>query len=177
MSETIYRGSYHDMVLAVSPDRSLVKKYLKNIRGLQKSEYDIDEVRVSSVSYHKFSKYILREFTKNLYLPERDCTALESEIDISHSGMIDTVNSMKSYLKIISGIDDLDDSAIQLRETIDTMESDLKDKKLSKKITKRIIKLSPIMSPNIHIYLDAIKRAEEMEALDDLYYGHLYGDE
>ena len=84
---------------------------------------------------------------------------------------------MREYYQKIQFIDIMNKHANQLKETIHNMEDDLTNKKILKKLRKKIIKSSTIVNSSIEEYLQLIHIKNECDELDSLYKYHLYGND
>ena len=172
---TIYRGYYQSMLLAVSTDKQILKKYLKETRKLSSSDYYIQKTKIDSDNiYALYDEFILEEYLKDLYLPARDCALLDREVQDYFNDAVNTLNQMRDYLRSIQGIDMLEKHAIQLKETIHNMEEDLTTKKVLKKMKKKVIKTSKLLSFDINIYCSTLKYKNEIKELDEMYLTKLY---
>lgn len=172
---TIYRGYYQSMLLAVSTDKQILKKYLKETRKLSSSDYYIQKTKIDSDNiYALYDDFILEEYLKDLYLPARDCALLDREVQDYFNDAVNTLNQMRDYLRSIQGIDMLEKHAIQLKETIHNMEEDLTTKKVLKKMKKKVIKTSKLLSFDINIYCSTLKYKNEIKELDEMYLTKLY---
>ena len=171
---TIYIGYYQNTILAASPDKKILKHYLKETRKLSPNEYTIrDSYMASENIYALYEGYLLEEYLKDLYLPAKDCNELDEEVQDYFDEAVRTLNQMRNYLHSIEGIDILEKHALQLRETIHNMEEDFTTKKVLKKIRKKVIKSSKLLSSDIAIYCNATKRYEEMRELDRMYFDRI----
>ena len=81
---------------------------------------------------------------------------------------------MRDYLRSIQGIDILEKHAIQLKETIHNMEEDLTTKKVLKRMKKRVIKTSKLLSSDINTYCKTLNYKNELKELDRMYLDRLY---
>lgn len=172
---TIHRGYYQSMLLAVSTDKQILKKYLKETRKLSSSDYYIQKTKIDSDNiYALYDDFILEEYLKDLYLPARDCALLDREVQDYFNDAVNTLNQMRDYLRSIQGIDMLEKHAIQLKETIHNMEEDLTTKKVLKKMKKKVIKTSKLLSFDINIYCSTLKYKNEIKELDEMYLTKLY---
>ena len=131
----------------------------------------------SDNAYVLYDEFMLEEYLKDLYLPARDCSLLDKEVQDYFNDAVNTLNQMRDYLRSIQGIDILEKHAIQLKETIHNMEDDLTNKKILKKLRKKIIKSSTIVNSSIEEYLQLIHIKNECDELDSLYKYHLYGND
>ena len=167
---TIYIGYYQNTILAVSPDKKILKHYLKETRKLSPNEYTIrDSYMASENVYALYEDYLLEEYLKDLYLPVKDCNELDEEVQDYFDEAVRTLNQMRNYLHSIEGIDILEKHALQLKETIHNMEEDLTTKKVLKKIRKKVVKSSKFLSSNIDTYCSATRKYEEIKELDTMY--------
>ena len=174
---TIYRGYYHSILLAVSTDKQILKSYLKRIRKLTSDEYFIQKSAIDFDNvYALYEDYILEEYLKDLYLPARDCTLLDKEVQAYFNEAVNTLNQMRNYLRSIQGIDILEKHSLQLKETIHSMEEDLTTKKVLKKMQKKVIKTSKLLSSDINEYCRTLNCRNEVAELDRLYLDKLYDD-
>ena len=168
---TIYIGYYRNTILAVSPDKKILKHYLKETRKLFPNEYTIRDSYIASENvYALYEDYLLEEYLKDLYLPARDCSLLDKEVQDYFNDAVNTLNQMRDYLRSIQGIDILEKHAIQLKETIHNMEEDLTTKKVLKKLRKKVIKSSKLLSSDINVYCSTTRKYEEMRELDRMYF-------
>ena len=167
----IYIGYYQNIILAVSPDKKILKQYLKNTRNLSSKEYTItDSYMASENAYILYEDYLLEEYLKDLYLPAKDCNELDEEIECYFEEAVKTLDRMRTYLHSIEGIDILEKHALQLKETIHNMEEDLTTKKVLKKLRKKVIKSSKLLSSDINVYCSTTRKYEEMRELDRMYF-------
>ena len=167
---TIYIGYYRNTILAVSPDKKILKQYLKETRKLSPNEYAIrDSYMASENVYALYEGYLLEEYLKDLYLPAKDCNELDEEVQDYFDEAVRTLNQMRNYLHSIEGIDILEKHALQLKETIHNMEEDLTTKKVLKKMRKKVVKSSKFLSSNIDTYCSATRKYEEIKELDTMY--------
>ena len=167
---TIYIGYYQNTILAASPDKKILKHYLKETRKLSPNEYTIrDSYMASENVYALYEDYLLEEYLKDLYLPVKDCNELDEEVQDYFDEAVRTLNQMRNYLHSIEGIDILEKHALQLKETIHNMEEDLTTKKVLKKIRKKVVKSSKFLSSNIDTYCSATRKYEEIKELDKMY--------
>lgn len=172
----LYRGYYKGHLLAVSLDKKALKSYLKDIREL--SEYEIDDSYMEIDQINKlYDGLIIEQYLKDLYLPSRDCEILDREVEVEMNHFVDTLNSMRDYYRKIQSIDIMEKHASQLKETIQNMEDDLTNKKVLKKLRKKIIKSSPVMNSSIEEYYQLIHIKEECDELDSQYRFHLYNND
>ena len=123
-----------------------------------------------------YEDYILEEYLKDLYLPARDCTLLDKEVQAYFNEAVNTLNQMRNYLRSIQGIDILEKHSLQLKETIHSMEEDLTTKKVLKKMQKKVIKTSKLLSSDINEYCRTLNCRNEVAELDRLYLDKLYDD-
>lgn len=173
----IYRGYYRNALLAVTTNKERLKEYLKNVRGLTKDDYYIEESSIDEDEIDKlYPKLFMTEYLKDLYLPQRDIDTLEREIETEFQHYIDILDGMRYYYNQIQYIDYMEKRARQLKETIHNMEEDLTTKKTLKKLRKQIIKASPVMSKNIEDYISNNKIDRENQELDRQYRYHLLYD-
>lgn len=172
---TIYRGYYQSNLLAVSTDKQILKTYLKETRRLSSNEYYIQKSKMDSDNaYALYDEFMLEEYLKDLYLPARDCSLLDKEIQDYFNDAVNTLNQMRNYLRSIQGIDILEKHAIQLKETIHNMEEDLTTKKVLKRMKKRVIKTSKLLSSDINTYCKTLNYKNELKELDRMYLDRLY---
>lgn len=172
----LYRGYYKGHLLAVSLDKKALKSYLKDVRNLD--EYEIDDSYMETDNIHKlYDGLIIQQYLKDFYLPSRDCDILDEEVEKEINHYVDTLNSMREYYQKIQFIDIMSKHADQLKETIHNMEDDLTNKKILKKLRKKIIKSSTIVNSSIEEYLQLIHIKNECDELDSLYKYHLYGND
>ena len=87
-----------------------------------------------------------------------------------------TINQMRDYLRSVQGIDILEKHSLQLKETIHSMEEDLTTKKVLKKMQKKVIKTSKLLSSDINEYCRTLNCRNEVAELDRLYLDKLYDD-
>ena len=168
---TIYIGYYRNTILAVSPDKKILKHYLKETRKLSPNEYTIrDSYMASENVYALYEDYLLEEYLKDLYLPVKDCNELDEEVQDYFDEAVRTLNQMRNYLHSIEGIDILEKHVLQLRETIHNMEEDLTTNKALKKMRKKVIKSSKLLSSDINVYCSTTRKYEEMRELDRMYF-------
>lgn len=172
----IYRGYYKGHLLAVSPNKKVLKSYLKDIRHLD--EIDIED---SIMEYENaitlYDGLFLINYIKDFYVTQEDSIILDNEINTEFDKYVETLNSMRAYYKKISTIDIMEKHAKQLKDTIDNMSDDLTNKKVLKRLKKNIIYTSDIFSTNIEDYLRLKKIKKSCKELDDLYYFHLYAED
>ena len=167
---TIYVGYYRNTILAASPDKKILKRYLKETRKLSSDDYLIQDFYMASENiYSLYEDYLLEEYLKDLYLPAKDCVALDTEVQTYFDESVETLNRMRSYLHSIEGIDILEKHTLQLKETIHNMEEDLTTRKVLKKMRKKVIKSSKLLSSNINTYCSYTKRYMEIREYDKLY--------
>ena len=165
----LYRGYYKGHLLAVSLDKKALKSYLKDVRNLD--EYEIDDSYMETANTHKlYDGLIIQQYLKDFYLPSRDCDILDEEVEKEINHYVDTLNSMREYYQKIQFIDIMNKHANQLKETIH-------NKKILKKLRKKIIKSSNIVNLSIEEYLQLIHIKNECDELDSLYKYHLYGND
>lgn len=173
----LYRGYYQNTILAVSSNKEFLKSYLKDIRGLDKEDYDIEDSLIDEDDIEKlYSGLVMYEYMKDLYLPQRDIDVLEREIEKEFLHYIDILDGMRYYYHQIEYIDYMEKHAKQLKETIHNMEEDLTSKKILKKLRKQIIKSSLVMSKNIDEYMSNDKIDKANRELDQQYRYHLMYD-
>lgn len=172
----LYRGYYKGCLLAVSLDKKALKSYLKDIRELD--EYEIDDSYMEIDQIHKlYDGLIIQQYLKDFYLPSRDCDILDEEVKKEINHYVDTLNSMREYYRKIQSIDIMSKHAEQLKETIHNMEDDLTNKKVLKKLRKKIVKSSTVINSPIEEYLSLIHIKNECDELDSLYRYHLYNND
>ena len=173
----LYRGYYHSTLLAVSTNKSILKYYLKETRHLNSDDYHIEKSNMDSDNiYALYDDYILEEFSKDLYLPVRDCRILEREVESYFSNCVNTLNQLREYLRSIQGIDILSKHALQIQDTIHNMEDDLTNSKVLKKMRKRVIKTSKVLSTDIQTYCKLMNIKNEELQMDNMYLYKLYDD-
>ena len=149
--------------------------YLKETRRLSSNEYYIQKSKMDSDNaYALYDEFMLEEYLKDLYLPARDCSLLDKEVQDYFNDAVNTLNQMRDYLRSIQGIDILEKHAIQLKETIHNMEEDLTTKKVLKRMKKRVIKTSKLLSSDINTYCKTLNYKNELKELDRMYLDRLY---
>lgn len=171
----LYRAYYHNILIAVSINKYILKEYMKNTRNLDSNDFNIEECTITTDDIiNLYEQYYLEEYLKDLYLPRRDCEILDKEVQNEFDHFVKTLNDMRYYYQRIKYIDIMEKHAKQLAETIHNMEEDLTTKKTLKKLRKRIVRSSMVLSSNINEYLSTLKIEKESKELRTEYLYKVY---
>lgn len=174
----VYRAYYQNQLLAVHHNKQILKSYLKHIRNLSAKQYHIENSYISSENISiLYDQYYLDEYLKDLYLPRGDCDKLDKEVQNEFDYYVSTLDGLRYYYNQIKHINYLTHHAIQLSDTIKNMEEDLTTRKALKKLKKKIIQSSPLLSLDIVTYLNTNKITDECDALTLEYKSRLYSDD
>jgi hypothetical protein len=143
--------------LAVSNKEKKIKKYLKDVRGLKKDEYYIDELYMDEYSLQcNYEDYILEDWHGDL-LPRRDIEFINKELYLRSAYIKDLIHELGSLYKLLDLCDELDKEANCIDNAIKTISNVLNSKKKKRKLLASIAISSPIYSYNILTYLDAMR--------------------
>lgn len=173
----LHRAYYKENLLAASVNLHILESYMKNVRKLSKKGYHIISSNISTDHILLlYDQEFLREYIKDIYLPQRDCNSLNREVENEYNHYLSTLENMKEYYNQIHDIPNMHKHASQLLDSIKNMEEDLHSKKILKKLKKNIVKKSILLTSNIDEYLKIIRSNEESDELDSEYRYKFYND-
>ena len=175
----LYLPGKSNILLCVSEDRFKVEYYSQEIRGLQRNMVDIRRATLNLDTVDSlYGDYVLEPYIEPYeYLTRKDIQGLTLEIEKSLDHWTEMICDLKTYQNIIEDIPRFYDSSDVLRISIKTLESQLSNVKCIRRLSKEIIKRSPITSKNIQVYLDASRIIEEDRELTELFYRKVYDDD
>ena len=171
---TIYIGYYmfnnSPILLCVSEDKYPVKYYLQEIRKLSNEEYDIKVTLMDHDSILSFyGDYLLYPFNDEiLYLTERDINFINREIDWELERLQTLLEGLDHYSQLISNSRKLYTPIF--KQASNTLEEHLSNVKSIRRISKEVIRESPILSPNIREYFQYMGMLEESKNMIDKFY-------
>ena len=159
------------VLLCVSNEKWKVKNYLKEVRGLDKNEYEIREVVLDYQSaIALYEDYILYDYDENhLVLTAQDIEYVNTEINTTISQMERSYEELQKYYDMIKNAK-LKDDLNPIIESINLMEKHLTKVKTMSKICNSVLEDSPIFSKNILTYLKCIRYLQEDRELTELFY-------
>ena len=177
-----YLTAYHyndPVILCVGDEKFKVKYYLKDVRKLEKSQYEIREVVLDWESaYSLYDEYILEEFDESYpLLTVRDINALMGEINSCLSMFEDTYDNLKAYIEFASQIKKFVPDINQLVLAANVIDKHLSKVKNIKRISRKVMELSPVLSANIIEYLDHMGYIQEDKELTQLFYRRMLENE
>ena len=80
---TIYIGYYRNTILAASPDKKILKHYLKETRKLSPNEYTIrDSYMASENIYALYEDYLLEEYLNSINTENYDLIRMKYIITV-----------------------------------------------------------------------------------------------
>ena len=149
-----------------------VKYYLKNVRKLSKSNYEIREVALDfDTAFILYEDYILQEFEDDcLFLTTRDIIYVNREIETTISQLEKSYDELKAYYDIIRKVPSIQESVSSIRSTLNLMEKHLTKVKTLRKICSAQIKDSVVFSPNMIEYLQQMGYLQEDRELTEMFY-------
>ena len=167
------------VLLCVSNEKWKIKYYLKNIRGLEKNEYEIREIVLDyDTAISMYEDYILQEYTEDiLLLTNQDINFINHEIEVTLEEFDNYYEGLKSYCEIIKKIPKLKEDYNQLSLAENIMKKHLSKVKIISKLCNTILQDSPIFSKNILEYLKHIKYLQEDRELTELFYRKVNEDD
>lgn len=165
-------GFKDPILLCISDDKLKVKYYLKNVRRLEKGDYEIREAALDyETAMNLYEDYVLQDYEDDcLYLTNLDIFYLNKEIESTISRLEKSYDAMKEYCNVISKVAKLKEDLDILLRSLNVMEAELSKVKTLKRICISELKESPIFSPNILTYLQNIKYLQEDKKLTELFY-------
>ena len=168
---------HHDIILAVSDDKSKIRYYLQEIRKLKKSDYIVREVTMDKdTAWSLYEDYMLQEFSnKYAYLTSRDIAYLGEEIDNEILDWQDLLLGLKHYRNLVNQTKKLPTDVFD--QVIGHMDSQLSSVKTIQRLSSAVIANSPVMSPHIWEYLKTMGFMEEDRALTQMFYRKLEEDD
>ena len=177
-----YLIGYHytnPVLLCVSDDKLKVKYYLKDVRKLQKGEYEIKETVLGyDMVIALYEDYILKDFEDDcLFLTNRDIDYINREIESIILQLEKSHEEFKKYCSIIEKIPSMQDSLNTLLMSLKVMEKQMSKVKTLKKICNSELKESPIFSNNILTYLQHVGYMQEDRELTELFYRKVHDNE
>lgn len=168
-----------NVLLCVSTDIHKVKFYLHNIRGLIKEEYEIKEVPVDSDYMESlYGDYVLEEYIEPYdYLTRVDIENLSKEINTSMEEWNELLERLNAYTNMINKIPKLSESVTSLINAKREIEFHLGKVKNLRRMSKEVIRESPVVSKDINVYFRHVKTIEEDKELVNLFYHSVYDDD
>lgn len=166
------------IVLCVSDNKDYIKFYLKNIRGLEKSQYDIREMTLDESSvYSLYEDFILVKYIDEYpIMTIRDIDILNKEVSENIQHIENLYNDLADYHKTLLLIDGLTFDKKLINDTINTLEKQLTKVKLLRKISIAYINQSDITSTSITRYFKRCGYVEEERELTELFYRKMLDD-
>lgn len=166
----LYIGYYNNFVLCASTSYKQVKTYLKDIRNLPKHSREIYQTTLDDETIVSlYSDYLMEDYVNGIFLPARDCIALDREIQ-------DTFKDMSTMLQIAGKMRDIyanSDKLMKDSKKIDTfMEFVYGELTSSKKVTEMregILATSTILSPDIGDYIRSMGALHEEHELREMF--------
>ena len=177
-----YLTGYHyndPVLLCVSDDKSKVKYYLKNVRKLDKKDYDIREAVLGYDSVLSlYEDYILKDFEEDcLFLTNRDIEYINKEIENIILQLEKSLKEFQTYCNMSRKVPGMEDALNTLLQSEKIMEKQLSKVKTLRKICNSELRESPIFSPNILEYLQSMEYLQEDRELTNLFYRKVYEDD
>lgn len=177
-----YLTGYHyndPVLLCVSDDKSKVKYYLKNVRKLDKKDYDIREAVLGYDSVLSlYEDYILKDFEEDcLFLTNRDIEYINKEIENIILQLEKSLKEFQTYCNMIRKVPGMEDTLNTLLHSEKIMEKQLSKVKTLRKICNSELRESPIFSANILEYLQSMEYLQEDQELTNLFYRKVYEDD
>ena len=177
-----YLTAYHyrdPVILAVSDSKEKVKYYLKEIRGLDKSQYMIKEAIIGwDALYALYEDYFLEEYgiADIHYLTNRDIEYLNNEIYTTIHSIEELRSQLKNYTDLIKTVKKLAHTSDTLMNAVHTIDVHLQSLKNIRKISKSIILKSDIMNKNILEYLRVVGYIQEDRELINQFYNKMWDE-
>ena len=174
-----YLTAYHysdPIVLCVGDRKDKVKYYLEEVRGLSKDEYYIREGTLDWESACSlYEDYILYQYDEKvaLFLTERDLDYLNDEIKNTIHGFEDLHSKLQDYIKFMKNVSKFYGMMPTIENASQVMQYQLGTMKNIKKISREIIRQSPVMSKNILEYLHYLGYMQESRELVEEFYRKL----
>lgn len=163
-----YIVKYNENIIAVSTDKDVLKEYMKNIRGLDKSDYELEELETDSSYYYiQYEDCVLTKFF-SFFIPLRDIRIIEMEYAGIDKDLESLLNRLKYFSFLFNRIDDKNtcNHSLELIKDIESISN--KDKKMNK-LNKAHYLNHPILSCNINQYFNFIKKYNEYQDLEKRY--------
>lgn len=167
------------ILLCVSNNRSWIKKYLYDVRSLDKFQVDIREATLDTDTAESlYGDYILEEYIEPYdYLTRKDIIGLNQEIENSLERWSNLILEMKEYLDMIREIPRFQESISPILLGIRELEYHQSRVKNIKRLSKEVIAKSSITSRNIQEYLNGSRIIYESKELMDMYYRAIREDD
>lgn len=164
----VYIGYIGKQLVAVSENKKVVKYYMTNHRGLNKSQYTIEEAYVSDTDMIiKYEDYIIEEFY-GYYIPRIDAMIIEMELSSLNDELVSMISQLKRFTLLISHLKNSGNDLDILLSAIKIL-SKYTVKKKYKKIYKECIKSHNILYCDLDTYKRYINGYIEMKSLNDAY--------
>jgi len=163
-----YIAKYNENIIAISTDKDIIKEYMKNIRKLNKNEYDIEEFEADTSYYYiQYEDYVLTEFY-SFFIPLIDIRIIEMEYSSIDKDLTSLLNRLKYFSFLFNRIED-DTTLNHSIELIKDIENISNKNKKMEKLSKAHYLNHPILSCNINQYFNFIKRYKEYQDLEKRY--------
>lgn len=171
--------NYSDpIILCVSDEKFKIKYYLKNVRKLNKSDYEIREVVLDfDTALILYEDYILQDFEEDcLFLTNRDIEYINTEIENTIRQLETSYENFQMYCTMIKKIPSMKDSLNTLIKALKEMEKHLSKVKILRKICGSELKECPVFSDNILTYLQHMGYLQESKELTEMFYRKVCDD-
>lgn len=171
-------GYTDPVLLCVSDNKNKIKYYLKDVRGLSKSNYEIKEVVLDfDTAINLYEDYILQDFEEDcLFITNRDIEYINMEIQLIIQQLETSYTQMEIYCNIIKKIPDMKDHLNTLMTSLSLMEKHLTKVKTIRKICNSELKESPVFSKNILEYIKDMGYLQEDRELTEMFYRKVHDD-
>jgi hypothetical protein len=167
------------ILLCVSSNKSWIKFYLYEIRGLDRSMVDIREVALDSDSVESlYGNYILEEYIEPYsYLTRKDIIGLNEEIERTFDRWSTLLIELKEYRQFIEEIPRFQESISPLLLAERELEFHQGRVKNLKRLSKQIIANSTIVSKDINEYFNGSRIIYESRELTEMFYRSVMEDD
>ena len=172
-----YKSQNQKTLLGISKNKSIMKNYLENHRGLNPNEYVIESERTSEGDILvKYDDYLITEYG-DYYIPNIDQTIIDlysSSIDME---IVNTINQLKHIVILSTDIKkiSIEESEI-LVNAIKVLTRFRKKPKILNKLNKQYSITHSLLYCDIKEYLNSVSSYKSMVELDRDYRNVLMKD-
>ena len=146
-----YFGLYQDNIYAVSTDKKLIKLYFEELRGLNKTDYQIEKRNIfqSDLLLRYDDQYLVD--WNGYFIPNIDTSIISIENKSIDTELMDTIRNLKHIILLTQDINAV--SSKEKYKLLDALNTLNKIKK-SSKITQKMEKTNSIEYSILYISMD-----------------------
>lgn len=166
----LYIGYYNDFVLCASTNYQHVKTYLKDIRKLPKHSRDIYETTLDDETIISlYEDYLMEEYIDGIFLPARDCIALDGEINDAFKDISNMLSSLGRMRDIYANSDKLMKNSKKIEDFMQFVYGELTSSRKVNEMREGILATSAVLSPDIGDYIRRMGVLKEEHELREMF--------